>query len=70
MVASVLNWLSVVADCAWPLAAGFGVLMMFTAHCVRQSHADDADEAYWYMRAAALSLLLGLFLLWLRWRFL
>ena len=60
-------WLSDIADIGWPLAAFAGLLLLLAAHACKSTQ-KDLNEAYSFMRAAALSFLLGFFLLWLRWR--
>ena len=61
------TWLSVLVDIALPLAAGVGLLFMIFAHTDRKMR-PNLEEAYGWMRAAALSFALALLLLWLRWR--
>lgn len=60
-------WLSVLVDIAWPLAAGVGLLLMIFAHTDRKMR-PNLEEAYRWMRAAALAFGLALLLLWLRWQ--
>ena len=61
---SLTAWLSDAADVVWPLAALAGLLLLLAAHACKSTQ-KDLDEAYSFMRAAALSFLLGFFLLWL-----
>lgn len=58
------NWLSEMIDIIWPVAFIVGLLLLLAAHATRittKSH----EEAYPFMKFAALSFMLSAFALWL-----
>jgi hypothetical protein len=67
-MSAVGDWLREVIDVVWPLSAGAGGFLMLAAYAVRKVRPDEGQEAYKYMRAAAVAFLLSFILLWLKWR--
>jgi hypothetical protein len=63
-----LRWLTDVASTVWPLSLILGVLLMFSAYCIRAVDRTRTEEAYKFMRGAAVALLIGFVLLWMFWR--
>ena len=57
------GWLSEVLDILWGLAFLCGLLFLIAAHASKET--EGVEEAYPFMRLAALSFLLSAFALWL-----
>jgi hypothetical protein len=60
------HWLSDVVGIVWPIGFYFGMLLLVAAHATKET--GGIDEAYRFMRGAALSFLLSVFALWLVFR--